>query len=404
MKSNLSKSEPKFIMSFGQMPMANKFLETKNFKDEKFYDMSVCFDENLSLFQLTESPDPGEMFDENYAFFSGTSKHMVSHFEIFSNQIKQRLKNISEVKKVIEIGCNDGIMLQNFIDKYNYDHLGIEPSKNVFEVSKNKKLNVINEFFTNELSLNLSKYKKKTDVIYAANVICHIPDLNNLFQGIENLLSKKGFFIFEEPYLGDVIRLTSYDQIYDEHVYLFSLLSVDKIAKLFDLEIVDAYPQITHGGSMRYVVARKGEYAISDNFKKLLLKEIKQGLDKFETYLKFKQDCEISKQRLIQILSSLKNQKKKVSGYAATSKSTTILNYCKIGKDLIDCIYDTTPIKINKFSPGMHIPIKHHKDFAKEKPDASLLFGWNHKKEIFEKEENYTKNGGIWISHLPDLL
>ena len=136
-------------------------------------------------------------------------------------------------------------MLQNFIDKSNYDHLGIEPSKNVFEVSKNKKLNVINEFFTNELSLNLSKYKKKTDVIYAANVICHIPDLNNLFQGIENLLSKKGFFIFEEPYLGDVIRLTSYDQIYDEHVYLFSLLSVDKIAKLFDLEIVDAYPQIT---------------------------------------------------------------------------------------------------------------------------------------------------------------
>ena len=161
MKSNLSKSEPKFIMSFGQMPMANKFLETKNFKDEKFYDMSVCFDENLSLFQLTESPDPGEMFDENYAFFSGTSKHMVSHFEIFSNQIKERLKNISEVKKVIEIGCNDGIMLQNFIDKSNYDHLGIEPSKNVFEVSKNKKLNVINEFFTNELSLNLSKYKKK---------------------------------------------------------------------------------------------------------------------------------------------------------------------------------------------------------------------------------------------------
>ena len=110
--------------------------------------------------------------------------------------------------------------------------------------------------------------------------------------------------------MGDVIRLTSYDQIYDEHVYLFSLLSVDKIAKLFDLEIVDAYPQITHGGSMRYVVARKGEYTISDNFKKLLSKELKQGLDKFETYLKFKQDCEISKQRLIQILSSLKIRKK----------------------------------------------------------------------------------------------
>ena len=138
MKSFLSKSEPKFIMSFGQMPLANKFLEAKNFKDEKFYDMSVGFDENLSLFQLIDSPDPGEMFDRNYAFFSGTSKYMVSHFETFSNEIKDRLKNISKIKKVIEIGCNDGIMLQNFIDKDKYDHLGIEPSKNVYEVAKKK--------------------------------------------------------------------------------------------------------------------------------------------------------------------------------------------------------------------------------------------------------------------------
>tara|TARA_B110000977_G_scaffold153623_1_gene195184 strand:- start:205 stop:522 length:318 start_codon:yes stop_codon:yes gene_type:complete len=99
MKSNFSKSEVKFIMSFGEMPMANKFLETKNFKNEKFYDMSVGFDENLSLFQLMQSPDPEEMFDENYAFFSGTSKYMVSHFKNFSNQIKERLKNISEKKK-----------------------------------------------------------------------------------------------------------------------------------------------------------------------------------------------------------------------------------------------------------------------------------------------------------------
>tara|TARA_B100000963_G_scaffold39290_1_gene29187 strand:- start:12048 stop:13262 length:1215 start_codon:yes stop_codon:yes gene_type:complete len=404
MKSFLSKSEPKFIMSFGQMPLANKFLEAKNFKDEKFYDMSVGFDENLSLFQLIDSPDPGEMFDRNYAFFSGTSKYMVSHFETFSNEIKDRLKNISKIKKVIEIGCNDGIMLQNFIDKDKYDHLGIEPSKNVYEVAKKKKLNVINDFFTNELSLNLKEYIKKTDVIYAANVICHIPNLNNLFKGIEELLNKKGVFIFEEPYLGDVIRLTSYDQIYDEHVYLFSLLSVDKISKLFDLELIDAYPQKTHGGSMRYVIARKGEYSISDNLKKLMLKELDQGLDKIETYLNFKDNCESSKKRLFKILSSYADQGKKVSGYAATSKSTTILNYCKIGKDLIDCIYDTTPLKINKFSPGMHIPIKHHKDFALEKPDVSLLFGWNHKKEIFDKEYNYTKNGGTWISHISDLI
>jgi len=99
MKSNLSNASVKFIMSFGKMPLANKFLETNDFQSEKFYDMSVGFDEKLSLFQLIQSPDPEEMFDENYAFFSGTSKYMVSHFENFSDQIKERLKNISEKKK-----------------------------------------------------------------------------------------------------------------------------------------------------------------------------------------------------------------------------------------------------------------------------------------------------------------
>ena len=305
---------------------------------------------------------------------------------------------------MIEIGCNDGIMLQNFSNKLEYDYLGIEPSKNVYAVAKEKNLSVINDFFTYELAFNLTNYQKKTDVIYAANVICHIPDLNNLFSGIEELLNKKGVFIFEEPYLGDVIRLTSYDQIYDEHVYLFSLLSVGKISKLFDLEIIDAYPQITHGGSMRYVIGRKGEHNISDNFKKLLSKEFEQGLDNFDTYLRFKDDCESSKKRLIKILNSFAEQDKKISGYAATSKSTTILNYCKIGKDIINCIYDTTPIKIDKFSPGMHIPIKHHKNFNIENTNVSLLFGWNHKKEIFEKEKNYSRNGGIWLSHISDLL
>ena len=404
MKSNLSQSEIKFIMSFGQMPLANKFLDAKNFKHEKFYDMSVGFDEKLSLFQLIEFPNPEEMFDENYAFFSETSNHMVSHFKNFSNQIKKRLNNTSKIKKVIEIGCNDGIMLQNFNDKAEYSHLGIEPSKNVYQIAQKKKLNVLNKFFSHELSLNLKENLKKTDVIFAANVICHIPNLKNFFMGVEELLNKKGIFIFEEPYLGDVMRLTSYDQIYDEHVYLFSLLSVSKISKLFDLELIDAYPQKTHGGSMRYVVARKGEYSISDNLNKLISKELKQGLDSFETFLNFKNNCEISKKRLVKILNLYIEQGKKISGYAATSKSTTILNYCNIGNNLIDCIYDTTPLKINKFSPGMHIPIRHHKDFAIEKPDALLLFGWNHKKEIFEKEENYTKNGGIWISHIADLL
>ena len=404
MQSTISKNNTKFIMSFGKMPLANKFLDKKDFSNEKFYDMSVGFDENLSLFQLINFPEPEDMFDENYAFLSGTSEFMKLHFEKFANQIKNLMKKSNNNKKIIEIGCNDGIMLRNFYNDKNYVHLGIEPSKNVYKIAKNQNLNVLNEFFSKQLSSQLREFEKNTDVIYAANVICHIPDLQDLFLGIENLLAKDGLFIFEEPYLGEVAKITSYDQIYDEHIYLFSLLSVEKISNMFDLQIIDAIPQLTHGGSMRYFVGRKGQHEISRNVKKFFAIELNQKLDKFETYIKFKNNCENSKKRLIELIHSHKKKGKSISGYAATSKSTTILNYCKIGNDLIDCIYDTTPLKINKFSPGMHIPIKDHKYFPKDNPDVSLLFGWNHKNEIFKKEHLYKKNGGIWISHIEDLI
>ena len=404
MNSNKSNNNSRLIMSFCKMPLANKFLYKKDFHQEKFYEMTVGLDEQFSLFQLTNFPSPNDMFDDNYAFFSSTSEYMKLHFKNFADYIKGRLKNKSKKKKVIEIGSNDGIMLQNFIHDNNFYHLGIDPSKNVYSVSKQKNLNVINEFFSKELAQNLKEFNNNTDVIYAANVICHIPDIKNLFEGIDLLLNKKGTFIFEEPYLGEVIKKTSYDQIYDEHVYLFSLISVEKISNLFGMEIIDAIPQQTHGGSMRYTIGRCGEHEISNNVKKLLENEKFQELDNFETYLNFKKNCEDSKKRLTSLLRSFKDKNKKISGYAATSKSTTILNYCQIGADLIDCIYDTTPIKIDRYSPGMHIPIKDHKYFANDKPDVSLLFGWNHKVEILEKEKNYTNNGGIWISHIDNLL
>ena len=139
--------------------------------------------------------------------------------------------------------------------------LGIEPSKNVALIAKRKKINTLNKFFTYKNVKRLNKFKK-TDLICAANAICHIPDLKDLIKGIDILLSKKGIFIFEEPYLGSMYKKTSYDQIYDEHIFIFSLSSIKKIFNLFDFELIDAQQQTTHGGSMRYVIARKGEYKI----------------------------------------------------------------------------------------------------------------------------------------------
>ena len=146
---------------------------------------------------------------------------------------------------------------------------------------------------------------------------------------------------------------------------------------------------------MRYIIKRKKE---ENNLIKVILKnEKKQKLNQIESCLIFKKNCEISKKKITEKIKSIKKNGKSISGYAATSKSTTILNYCNIGNKEIDYICDTTREKIGKFSPGKHIPIKDMSYFYKNPTDYVYLFAWNHKLEIFEKEKNFN---GKWFSHV----
>jgi methylation protein EvaC len=384
------------FMSFGKMPIANGFLSKKNFKKEFIFDMEVGFSKEISLFQLNDHPKPTLMFNRNYPFFTSSSKYMVKHFKEYSKWIKKNYfkNNIN----VIEIGSNDGSFLKNFKSKNN-NILGIEPSKNVANFAKKKGINTLNKFFTNQTANNLKNFKNKTDIICAANAICHIPNLPDLIKGIDKLLSTKGLFIFEEPYLGSMYKKTSYDQIYDEHIFMFSVSSVKKIFDLFNFDLINVSPQNTHGGSMRYVVGRKGEYKINKSVNKHLNYERKQKIDNFKGCLNFKKKCEISKKKLRNKILSIKKQGKKIAGYAATSKSTTILNYCGINNNHIDFICDTTKEKIGKFTPRTHIPIKNVEYFRKNLPDYTFLFAWNHKKEIFKKEKNIL-NKTKWFAHV----
>ena len=397
MKCKVSNISIEPFMSFGKMPIANAFLSKENFKNEFFFNMEVGFSQNLSLFQLNDHPAPKKMFNDNYPFFTGSSEYMKAHFKKYSEWIKKKYLNPSS--KIIEIGSNDGTFLSNFDQNVN-KFLGIEPSKSVVDVALSKKIKTIKNFFSYDLSNELSDFKKDTDIIVGSNVVCHVPNLVDLIKGVDNLLSTKGVFIFEEPYLGSMFEKTSYDQIYDEHIYMFSAISVQKIFKLFDMDLIDVLPQITHGGSLRYVVSRRKQHEISKNVENLIEQEKNDNLDNINSCLIFKKNCELSRNNLKEKIENLKKNNMSICGYAATSKSTTILNYCNIGSNFIDFICDTTKEKIGKFSPGMHIPIFSVSHFKKAKIDYAYLFAWNHKDEILKKEIEFKKKGGKWFSHV----
>ena len=397
MKCKITNIKLEPFMSFGKMPIANGFLNKEDFSKEFFFNMEVGFSEKVSLFQLKDHPAPEQMFNNKYPFFTGSSELMKIHFENYSKFIKDNyLKNNS---KIIEIGSNDGTFLENFKNS-NLDYIGFEPSSNVAKIANDRGIKTLNKFFNQDSIQQIKEFKKNTDVIFAANVICHIPNLIDLIKSVDELLSKNGVFIFEEPYLGEMFKKTSYDQIYDEHIFMFSGTSVKKIFSLFDMELIDLIKQPTHGGSMRYVVARKGLRKQSKNLIKILDEEKHLNLDNYSFCNQFKINCEKSKFKLVNLLKNYKKEGKKISGYAATSKSTTVLNYCDIGNDIIDYICDTTQEKIDKYSPGMHIPIVPVEHFRKNYPDIAYLFAWNHKKEIFNKEKDFLLKNSKWMSHV----
>ena len=398
MKCKVTNNEISSFMSFGKMPAANGFLDTKDFKNEFFYEMEVGFSDKISLFQLNKFTSPENIHNERYPFYTSSSENMKEHFRKYALWLKDNYLK-KEKAKLIEIGSNDGTLLNNFSNT-NINYLGIEPSSSVAKQALKNNIKTINIFFNKKNAETLTEFKNSTDVICAANVIAHIPDLNDLIQGIDYLLTTKGVFIFEEPYLGSMFSQVSYDQIYDEHIFLFSLSSIKKIFNLYDFDLIDAIPQITHGGSIRYVIGRKKKNTINKRVNEILDQEKKNELDNLASCLNFKRNCEISKDNIKKTLTKYKLNGKKICGYAATAKSSTILNYCNIGNDIIDYICDTTNEKIGKYSPGMHIPIVSMKEFSNNKSDVAYLFAWNHRKEIFQKEAKFKENGGVWFSHV----
>jgi methylation protein EvaC len=387
------------FLDFGRMPIANGFLTPDQFSDEYFFNLAVGHCPKCSMVQLTELVERERMFHEQYAFFSSTSAWMQRHFGAFAQFVLERYAS-GDDPFVAEIGSNDGIMLRHFAER-GIRHLGIEPSANVAEVARGRGVRTISQFFDENLARRILEENGPVDAFLGANVMCHIPYMHSVVAGIRLLLKPKGVLIFEDPFLGDIVEKTSYDQIYDEHAFYFSVGSLSHLFRMHGMEIVDALPQTVHGGSMRYVVAIEGARPVSDGVREVLAREEALGLRTPDAYERLRRNVERSRDDLRALLEKVRGEGKRVVGYGATSKSTTVTNYCGLTPELVEFISDTTPIKQGKFSPGVHIPVRPYTEFTANYPDYALLFAWNHRDEIMEKESAFRAAGGKWLVYVP---
>lgn len=389
------------FMSFGKQPIANAFLTPDQFAAEFFYELKVGVCPSCRMVQLAELVDPAKLFHEEYAFFSSTSKGMTAHFKELAEMLRSRYL-VGDNQLVVEIGSNDGILLQNFTDR-GTRILGIEPSANVAAVAIEKGIRTISRFFNEELAREIVEQDGHADAVVAANVMCHIADLHSVMRGVRVLLKPSGVLVFEDPYLLDIVEKASYDQIYDEHAFYFSVTALARFFEMHEMEIVDVEPQNVHGGSMRYTVRHRGAGRVSAAVEKQIARERGARLDRDETFVDLRKRIEGSRTELLRVLRTARDEGKRVVGYGATSKSTTVTNYCGITSELVEFISDTTPIKQQKYSPGTHIPVRPYSEFADRPPNYALLFAWNHAKEIYEKERAFVANGGRFIVYVPTV-
>jgi len=397
----------KVFLTLGQAPISNLWLSKEEIHKDNFrYNLESAFCQECKMVQLTEFVPyekyiiPKEPGKTEYSFYSSTSDFMIKHFAEYAKEVEE--KYLKDNDLVVEIGGNDGILIQAFSN--NIRKLNIEPGTNVAEVARSKGIESWTEFFTENLAKKIVSQKGKAKAIVSTNVILNIEDLHELMKGVNTLLDEDGVFVFQDPYMPKILQRNSFDQFYDEHIYYFSVTSLSNLLKMHGFEIFNISEQDVHGGSMRiYAKKISNPLQISDKVQKLLDHEIDLGLDKLETYKKFAERVARIKDNLNDLLNLLKQQNKKIAGYAATCKSSTVFTYCDIGPDKIDYISDSTPDKQGKLSPGKHIPIVTPDFFHKDNPEYTLLLAWNHEKEILQKESEYLKNGGKFITFNPEV-
>ena len=386
----------KKFLDLGYQPLANSYIsKNKLKKKEKKFKLEVGFDNKNYLVSIIKTVSKEKMFNKEYPYKSSESKTMRKSFEDFSKKINKRFKP----KFIIEIGSNDGAFIKNFNNKIA---VGVEPCKNLAKITSKKGYKIFSEYWNLKLSKKITKVKK-ADLIYSANTLSHIKNFNEIFNSVNNALSRNGVLILEDPSLLKCLQNIAYDQFYCEHIYVFSTLALKKILKNFKLEIFDIENTNTHGGSNRYYIKKKDNnfHKVKIKVKNEIKKELRFGLDKFSTYKKFEKKVTSSKKKLLEIFNDINKKKLSVIGYGATAKSCTVLNFCGIGNKDIKYFYDTTSYKINKYLPGSKILIKKYKPLDRNKIDLVYLGAWNFKDEIFEKEKLFIQSGGKFITHIP---
>lgn len=382
-------------LNLGNQPLANSFLTKKQIPEEKKYPLKLILCKNCSLSQLSIVVNPKIIFND-YDYLSSSSKALKNHYAKLVSSIEKKYIN-SNNTTVLDIGCNDGILLKNYKKRIK-NIVGIEPSNASLKI-KNKKINIINKFFNFETTKLYLKKFDKAKIITITNVLAHIDNINDVIKNVKTILDRKGILVIEFPYIMDMLKKGTFDLVYHEHLSYLGVTSVKQLLIKNNLKIIDI-KKLNFGasGPSLRVYATHKNFKIKEKIivKKLLNYESKFKIKNLKNYIKFgmivKNKIKVLKKKLIE----LNDKNIPIACYTAPAKGNTLLNALNLKKKIFSFVTENNKRKINKYTPGSHIKIVDDNYLIKSKLKYALLLSWNYKK-FFIKNSKFIKRGGRFI-------
>ena len=391
------------FLDLGNAPPSNAYLNKEDLrKPEITYPLRILTCTNCWLVQTEDYTDADELFNDDYAYFSSTSKSWLKHASDYCTMITNRL-GLSDNSFVVEIASNDGYLLKNFVSS-GIPCLGIEPTKSTAAAASAIGVPVRQEFFGKNMGLNMANAGEQADLVLGNNVFAHVPDINDFTEGVAALLKPNGVVTFEFPHLLQLIQQNQFDTIYHEHFSYLSLCSVSSIFKAAGLRVFDVEELKTHGGSLRIYGCRgDASHKETSLVQNILTNELQAGMQDEKTYSAFQKKADKVKDGLISFLLEAKAEGKTVAGYGAAAKGNTLMNYAGIRPDLIPFICDAAESKIGQYMPASHIPILPPSVLDENTPDYLVILPWNIAEEVMKQNAHLVEKGTKFVIAVPEL-
>lgn len=391
------------VLSLTPTPPANAFVRPDEASVvQECFPLDVFLCESCGHVQLLDVVDPTALFAQ-YVYVSGTSPVFVKHFQDYAAQVIERSAMPSGAL-VVDIGSNDGTLLRFFRDA-GMRVLGIDPAEEIARTATRDGIETVADFFTPGLARRLRQRHGRAAAITANNVMAHVDDLAGVVEGVRELLAKDGVFVFEVSYLVDVYEKTLFDMTYHEHLDYHTVGPLAGFFERYGMRLVDVVRVDTHGGSIRgFVRLAEGAPEPAASVGELIGLEERIGLDHAATFRGWSDRIGAVRDELTEVLSDLRRQGKRVAGFGAPAKATTLMHHFALGPDIIEFIVDDSPLKQGLLSPGFHIPVLPATALYERRPDYLLVLAWNFAQPIMAKHSQFAADGGRFIVPLPEVV